>query len=455
MIAALLVLLAATILGAPYARLADRDAPPLRWFGVSLLFGTGIAATLLLILGLAGVGWSRAIVFGGFAVIFAVGVVLARKLTWRIVPRIGDVRTLLFDAITGLTLFGYARFATVSPMWELDFIDNWGLKGRVFWHARGFDWSFLTNPFYRWSHQDYPPLVPLTFDLVALAAGSWEDRWVGLYYVATAVALLALIRSILAEEIGSLRAAAATLALTCVIASPWPGLADGPLVAYGTAAVLLLRRSVRFESRSALYGSAVLFGFAALTKNEGISLTVAAAIALFLTSGWRNTIRLWPAAILAAPWIIARAQYDLATDLTTGSVVGRLIDHLRDPSAYIDNLIRYAPGQPLLWLGIAVGLIAGIGYVIRHERLILTTVAIQLLFYLGAYLVTPLDVAFHIRWSWDRLVWHLTPSLAFVSLLAVSHLAWPDEREPRSPESSTERSEPPTPVVPGAETLQG
>jgi len=426
LIAALLTLAVAALVGAPFARLADRDAPLLQFLGESLLFGTGIVATLLMLLGLAGIPWSIPIVAFSVLSLAAIGFSLARRLgVWSFPHGDRDRRPYLIDALTLVTLAGYARFATAAPMWELDFIDNWGLKGRVFWQARGFVWEFLTNPFYRWSHQDYPPLVPLVFNMFSLVAGQWEDRWIGLYYVAVAAALLMVIRSLLTEEIGAFRAAAATLALTCVIASPWPGLADGPLVAYATTALLLIRRALQTKCDARITGAAVLLGFAALTKNEGMSLVLSTALALAIAGGWRRALRLWPAAVMAAPWILARARFQLGTDLATGSVFERALDHLREPQVYLHYLVRYSPGQPVLWLGIALGILAGIRSVPR-ERLLLVTAVMQIVFYLAAYLVTPLDVEFHIRWSWDRLVWHVIPMLAFVSLVSVSRFAWPD-----------------------------
>ena len=72
---------------------------------------------------------------------------------------------------------------------------------------------------------------------------------------------------------------------------------------------------------------------------------------------------------------------------------------------------------------------------IERERLLLIVVALQTLFYIAAYLVTPLGLAFHVRWSWDRLVWHLQPIIVFIALVTILPLAlsW-------SPASSTSTS---------------
>jgi len=42
-----------------------------------------------------------------------------------------------------------------------------------------------------------------------------------------------------------------------------------------------------------------------------------------------------------------------------------------------------------------------------------------LLSYIGAYLATPFDLAWHVTWSWERLVAHLTPALTYVVLISL------------------------------------
>ena len=75
-----------------------------------------------------------------------------------------------------------------------------------------------------------------------------------------------------------------------------------------------------------------------------------------------------------------------------------------------------------MWIGIALTVVVATRAWMR-ERFLLVAVLVQTCFYLVAYVVTPLDLAFHIRWSWDRLVWHVTPLVAFVAIVTVLPLA--------------------------------
>jgi hypothetical protein len=389
-----------TIAGLPISRVVDRDAPWLRSIAVAFLLGTGELTLAMFALSLAGIRWS-ALSIGVAMIIISAPFLLRANFKGVRIERVSFIAL-----ITLVMLIGYARYATAAPAWELDFIDNWGLKGRVFFEHAGIDWDFLTNAWYRWSHQDYPPLVPFVYDFVSLTIGEWNDRLPSLFYPLAAGAALLLIQSLLTDELKSTHVAAlTTLALASLIATPWIGLGDGPFIAFAIAGLLLIRAG-------SFAAGALLLGCAALTKNEGIALIVAAAIAL----GPRKALRLWPAAVVAAPWLVVRWSHHLVTDLATGSISARVIEHLRHPE-FIPLLFHYAAGKPLLWLGVILSLIAAARRWIQSERFLLIVIALQTTFYIGAYVVTPLDLAFHIRWSWDRLVSHITPLIVFVALV--------------------------------------
>ncbi|HEV2719873.1 MAG TPA: hypothetical protein VG323_07615, partial [Thermoanaerobaculia bacterium] len=152
----LVALLVALVAGIGITSLVDRDARGTRVGGEAILFGLALCAAI------TAVTWSR------WA---AVTVALLLCAMWR--PRRGDARAgaagrvhIVFDAITLLTLAGYAKLATAAAPAEFDFLGEWGLKARVFFVARGFDWEFLEHALNRLVHPDYPPLVPLTLDFL-------------------------------------------------------------------------------------------------------------------------------------------------------------------------------------------------------------------------------------------------------------------------------------------------
>jgi len=407
----LIAIALAVAIGFALAARLDPDGPLL---GESILLGFGACAGLLFLLSLLHLPWNRWWIVA-LGVAAAVSVVLMRRqaAALRRPPPI--------LVIAAIPLLGYALFATAAPLWEFDFLSDWGLKGRVFWIARGIDWQFLEQATYRATHPDYPPLVPLCFDFFALVRGAWNDQALGLINVAFAAALLLIVHRIALEEtLSPLAAAAVTFAMVPMAAVPWIGIGEGPFVAYATAGLLLMRRNVT--------AAAVMLGLAAFTKNEGLTLIVAAAIALALAGRRRDVIQLWPAIAIPAPWLIARALHHLPTDIVTAGVLGRIAERLANPAPLVQALQQASLGKHLLWIGLLLGIVIAARVLWVRERFVLIALALQLVFYVVAYLATPHDIAWHVRWSWDRLVWHLVPALTAVVLTSLAKLAVPAER---------------------------
>ncbi|MGH9421393.1 MAG: hypothetical protein ACRD3J_15550, partial [Thermoanaerobaculia bacterium] len=119
------------------------------------------------------------------------------------------------------------------------------------------------------------------------------------------------------------------------------------------------------------------------------------------------------------PWLIVRSLHQLPTDIVSGSVVDRVIAHLRDPRPLIGALFSASLGKPVLWIALAIGIAIMFRTLMTRERFIIVALLVQFACYIGAYLATPYDLAWHVTYSWERLVAHLTPALTFVVLLAL------------------------------------
>lgn len=402
MIVEIVALLLAVVAGVAVARLVDRTATGTLLVGEGILLGIGVAAAILLGFAVVGVAWTR---IGVLVVLIGMMAPLTRRFARP------SFHPSPFDLITLVCLAGYARFATMAPLWEFDYIGNFGLKARNFWEVRGIDWAFLESAFHRNTHPDYPPLVPLSFDFLALARGDWNDWTHGLVNVAFAAALLLVVRQLAFEETGSRHAAAfIAAAMLPLAASPWIGMAEGPMLAYGTTALLLIRRG-------RVGPGAVMLGLAAATKNEGLTLIAAAALGLAVSKRWREVPRLWPAIAIPLPWFVLRQVHHLHTDLAEGNVVARILEHLAKPGPILDAVATFNAGRPFFWLALTVGIALIIRPLIALERFVIVTIAVQLVFYLGAYLATPHDVLWHVQWSWERLISHLSPALTYIVLV--------------------------------------
>lgn len=420
---------AATILlfltvGWPLAMRLDPEASWSLRSGLAFLLGSAACGVSLLFLSLVGVHWSLGSLLLAAALIGGIGWVWIRRRPMAIAPLMpSPARTTIVavvaDSLSALLVAGYALFATRAPTVEADFITIWGVKAREFWVAGGIDWRFLENPFNEFAHVDYPILLPLIFDVQTLIRGAWDDRWLGLLFVAYGAAALLVARSFLIEEGGRALASIATLAVLSSAFSPWLGLAEGPVVACGTGGLLFIRRGLqRARPRDLLCGS-ILLGLAGLYKNEGVALIVAAAVAVAVSAPWRNLARLWPAALIAGSWIVLRSAHHLHTDLITGPMSERIVQHIHNLGPMFAAIGKYTLGKPFFWSGIALAILLNLPRAVRSERFLLTAIVVQVGFFLAAYLVTPHDVTWHVRWSWERIVNQVTLSLAFLAIALV------------------------------------
>jgi len=411
MIAEACFILLALAVGLPLTlRLSASPREPFSRVGEGLLIGIAICAATLTLL-----PWSRWIVIAAILLIAAIAwarVVLPR-------PR--------YDVLLVLALLvGYAIYATLAPPPEYDYLTNWGFKAKAFFEVRGIDWQLLGRSIDRNVHPDYPLLLPLTYDFIAVLRNGWNDAYLGIVHVAFAAALLLVIHETAWDDTRS-RIAAIFIAIALIpfAATPWIGLAEGPFIAYATAGLLLIRRGD-------LTLGAILLGLAASTKNEGLTLIAAAAVGLLCAGRKRDVVRLWPAVLIPLPWLIARSLHRLPTDIAASGVVARVVERALYPAPLFAALSSVSLGKPLYWIALAIGIAIASRVLVTRERFILVALFVQFFCYLGAYLATPFDVAWHVTWSWERLVAHLTPALTYVVLISLIATRGASRTEARS-----------------------
>lgn len=423
MTAALIAILSLTVLGIPIALAVDRRARGPLLIGTSFLYGSGAIYFVMLALSIAHVRWTLTSVTIGALVIFcAVAFVVARR------PSTSDPQHAaacphILDLVTLLTITGYALYATLASLWEWDFWAIWGLKAKVFLEAGGIDWRFLESRWNTFAHSDYPLLLPMNFDFVALVSGGWSDRWLGLLFVAWGVALLLIVRALASRETGPFFASLLTLTLASLAVSRYLGMAEGTLIAFGGAGVLFVRAALRDGDAASWRHGALMLALAANCKNEGVALLVTVTIAAVAMQPRRiaATLRnLWPAYALTAPWLILRLAHTLPTDLASGSAASRLLARL----PYASQLLRLLAAhlyEPWFWVAILIGILVAASATRRAEAFVLLVTAIQLTFYVIAYLATPHDLRWHIVTSWSRLTGQIAVPITFAVFLMLAN----------------------------------
>jgi hypothetical protein len=420
---ALIAILSLTVLGVPIALAVDRRARGMLLIGTAFLYGSGAMFVVLLALSVLHIRWTLVTVTVVSLVIFCAAAVMARRPPED--PATGlpiNPRLHIIDLTTLLPITGYVLFTTLVALWEWDFWAIWGLKAKVFLEIGGIDWRFLESHWNTFAHTDYPLLVPLNFDFVGLAGG-WSDRWLGLLFVAWGLALLLVIRALSSIETTPFFASLLTLAVASLSLSRYVGLAEGALIAFGVAGVLFVRAALANDDAAAWRHGALMLGFAANCKNEGMALLVAVTIALFMVTWRRNraaVLRLWPAYALPAPWLLLRATHELPTDIASGSAVSRLLarlPHLHQILAFLASHLY----DPWFWVAILAGILVAPAAARRREHFILLLTAIQLVFYVGAYLTTPHDLSWHILTSWPRLTGQIAVPITFAVFMMLAN----------------------------------
>lgn len=416
-------------LGCLIALAIDVNTRGPRLFAVAFLYGTGAVAAVMLLLSLVRIRWTAAIVCGALAVValpFAIVLVRGRDRRHAAASR-DDMRAtpvaLVIDGVSLVTLAFYFRYALAAPVWQWDFWAIWGLKARVFVEHGGIDTVWLTRIWNAFAHPDYPVLVPLQYSLVAtLSGGQWNDRWLALFTVSYVCATIVLVRAA-GQAFPKVMRAALTLLVCGVATTPFLGLADAPLAAFATAAVLFAEEGLRGDRRAMLQAG-ILLGLAGCVKNEGLALIgvvlVAAAFELLLTPGGKRRFApLLAAPLIALPWTLYRAVAGLTTDLSRAGGLERALSRVPETPAIMRLLGTYLE-HPWFWaLLVATAALAAPG-AWRGARFLLVVVALQLAVYLGAYYVTPYDIEWHVATSWSRLVSHVAPLAVFAVMRMVA-----------------------------------
>jgi hypothetical protein len=85
----------------------------------------------------------------------------------------------------------------------------------------------------------------------------------------------------------------------------------------------------------------------------------------------------------------------------------------------------------LYWLGIIAAFAILRSRLVSRERFALSAIVVQFAFYIGAYLSSPHDLDWHLRWSWERVVSHLTPTLTYVVIVQLMLAAARRAAEPQ------------------------
>jgi len=438
-------------------KLADRRGEallgPVSYAGASFLLGLGAVSLQMFFYSLVSIPFGPFLlaapwVLAGAAMLFIPAFTRtafrtdSQKLTW---PGIIFLLVILSQVV-----YSFA-YALTMPLAGWDAIFIWFVKARAFFLDGSVEAAFLTDPVYAQDHPDYPLLIPLSVAWIYTAIGAAQEEAGKIIYPLQFAALLALFHYGVRRLSGSRTAGllfTALLALTPVVlvhAAGFPvlvdpsytgkdmtGYADLALSAYFLGAGVFIVLYAKEGSGPLAYIASVMLAAGAWTKNEGLIFALLGFIALASAALLKEKkdlrtlgLCLAPLALFILPWSVYKAHLGLGNEYVESMGLFALISNLARLGQiipYFVDFMFFKPGVTgLAWWAYAASAVLGARAVFKGKTLALHWLILgQLGVYVFVYIITPVDLKWHLSTSVDRLVLHLVPLGLFA---AAAHLA--------------------------------
>lgn len=376
---------------------------------------------------------------------------------------------LLASALAVLAVLLCARLVQIvaaAPYGQWDAFAIWNIRAK-FLAGPADSWKFAVSSAFDRSHPDYPLL------LSGYVARIWKESGgsAAIAPVMTAFLILGALIALLVGGLALLRGAASAFLAAFVLLSTTPLLllataqyADLLLAFYilAAATLLLVDSFGEPEAKAPLVWAGIAAGFAAWTKNEGIVFLLGILIVFFAVE-WRQKGtaraigrgRLLFAGALPGLLLIVWFKFFLApaAEPLVKQGLGGMLTKLADAARYVE--IAKALGMEIWRLGTGAShpllLLAILAILLRWQpdlklrapsTVAASLLALMLLSYCGAYLVTPSDLKWHLNTSFDRLilqVWPLAVLLCFTHLGRVADAPAPTAPPAAAPASGKRR----------------
>ena len=276
-------------------------------------------------------------------------------------------------------------------------------------------------------HFEYPPLVPAVESLFFLIDHEAGANLLAPLFPIYLLALLTLAWTVLAESASRLERIFYAGLLTLLAVQPTTaqlfihGYADLPLI----AALLWMLSELRLllessgEERKDFSGLLLAGLTLALTKHEGIVLSVSIAAVIPILRGWRFLWIPLGMTTIASLWPLWIAQLELSSTQVFGVVGGSFLDKVSRIPHVIEALGSsvFSYHRYPVWGFASFSIVAGLVILVRAigwqsptgMRLALVGFALHFSLYVIAFSVTGEDIEWHLRTAGDRLAFHLVP----------------------------------------------
>ena len=324
--------------------------------------------------------------------------------------------------------------------WE-DAWGMWNLKARFLFRG-GDSWRNTFSNALFWTSRDYPLLVPISivriWSYLKNDAAIAQILVAGLFTFST-VALLVSSLSVIRGKSTGLLAGLVLVGSRYFLKTGAYQIADVPLGFYILSTIVLFSLKERSDSQSrCLILAGAMAGLAGWTKNEGVLFLIVVFIVRMIVISSSRGIRTYSKELsmftigllpILAVLFLFKLKIPSTNELLTGQSVDTVLARLTDFTRYLiigkSFIVFFYDKLAKEWLIILPMYFFLFGKTKQHvnEESIKTSFLI-VLFMLGGYffiyLITPLDLAWHLKTSIWRLFLQLWPTIIFSFFLVVS-----------------------------------
>lgn len=420
---------------------------------LSLALGAGTTGLLLFWVSLMGIAASR-MALGIIGCAAIAGLLLSMRAK-RLAPKTrlpaftpADKLLLLPVGTAAAAMLVMTIGAVSSPLTEWDGFSIWGFKAKVLCHfplwPKPDCFHDLTLNF---THLNYPLMVPFLAAGAYGAAGGVHEPCAKM--VSACLDLLIVPMLYLGLRWKLARLPAACLSAICAllpVLDRYAGTlcADAALAMFYTGSLLFLAKWTSAQKREDLVLLTLFSAFAFFTKNEGMFLALANGVVLCVLAVRRRAwfaplIFLAGVVVLNLAWLLWRADLprtdeDYASKLGFSAIAANGSRLSLIFPAVAQKLADWRFGGFVLVLA---GSLAGIGWRAFCRPYIIAAwaaLALHLLGYVLAYMVTPWNVELLLRLTLDRVLLHVMPAMILLAGWHWSELR-PTEDEEKTPDA--------------------
>jgi len=415
----------------------DRSFAVSEKLALSYCIGLGVLTVQMFFYSLMGIQFSPTLIFAPYIVVALASVAIYAKVkpTGQVVAveRNGTIERLLTGGIAIQVFHAFFK-ALIKPMDSFDSIGNFAFKAKLFFFQRYIPYELFAKKSMDIQHPDYPLLLPLSETWVALFLRRWNDVLIKTLFPLFFVAMLIILYFCLRRFTGKRIALSATFLLATIphfVNYATIGYADFALALFASASFFYAFIWItRMRQRRYLVLAAFLAVFSVWTKHEGVMFAFIMMFLLLLFAFFareklppsgRGDIILFSVivSVFVALWFGFLHVRGISNEFVNKETLNLsvLVNNTGRIPLILYEYQKHIFG-PKKW-NISL-LVFFAGLIIYHKKAFKTDlkyatwyILLSLSGYTLVYLITPLEIRYHLQTTGSRLLLHFLPVVLF------------------------------------------